>query len=381
MKIDEFRDEIKQAGLESRENDILGVIYRVGGGQDVAWRENEGILHWDVHIDEELSAFLIPQYVIEGRTYQNYIFRLTDAGREIFVDYLDECKIDPQFTEIIQNLNPYLVTIIGTEAIRIDELHSGVNFYWFAPHCFSSSFNLLRYNSQYGDLFYTSLMRVAIELKKIHQNPLFAQKYTEYNSRRIIGKTLVLRPEYRKEFSDRLTVDLSGITPQLDNLSEEIKLMDNLIESHHEMSYFQIVFCEHLLDELEKEQIITKKTSKPPYFEILKEDEYRKFIRERIQEKLDEVTTPIIKEILGIDGITRSGDTRTGQNNVERKPPESISGPEDNIEKIINIPKNQVHLFCLDSSVEREKKLQSTPRIWLLQVSPRNPEKQQLWKR
>jgi len=173
MSLHEFKSNIEQAGLKNREDEIIEIIYRIGAGQDTAWRKGGGVLQSDLKIDKELLDLLYPVYIKEPDIqYKNDLYILTElAGYEIYKEILQDKIIDAQFSQEIQNLNPKLLEIIVSGALRIDSLP--LNFGWLENlknKKISTSYNEFSYlqkNTQFGEKFYSELMDVTKKLMEI----------------------------------------------------------------------------------------------------------------------------------------------------------------------------------------------------------------------
>ena len=104
----------------------------------------------------------------------------------------------------------------------------------------------------------------------------------------------VLRPEYHKIFTNHLKSDISKYSSSLLDLSKAVGRLDSLEKSHARMKPLDIAHCSDILDELQKDKIIFKRSMESPYFGFLNKDEFIKRITNKRQNLIDEITTPII---------------------------------------------------------------------------------------
>src|SRR3990172_3788925 len=128
MTIDEMRKEMIEFRFSQNHIDnALEIIYFVGVGQDLAWREGEGIIRSDVSIKNPLLDYLKQGYIVEGLSrYGRYgIYLLGDSGEEIFQE-LFELKVKPNieaFKNEFININPKTFAILTPPLRRIDRLN------------------------------------------------------------------------------------------------------------------------------------------------------------------------------------------------------------------------------------------------------------------
>lgn len=305
MSLHEFKSNIEQAGLKNREDEIIEIIYRVGIGQDTAWRRGRGILQSDLKIDKKLLDFLYPVYIKEpDKKYKNDLYILTElAGYRVYQEILLDKIIDTQFSQGIKNLNPKLLEIIVTKALNIDSLP--LNFTWLENlkneifPTYHPEFSYLQKNTQFGEKFYSELMDVIKKLMEIHQNEKYGIVIKSFNSTGTLRDEYVLRPEYHKIFANHLKDDISKYSSSLLDLSNAVERLDNLEKGHARMKPLDIAQCSDIIDELQKDKIIFKRSMESPYFGFLNKDEFIKRITNKRQNLIDEITTPIIVDIIG----------------------------------------------------------------------------------
>ena len=94
MVIDEMKKEMVEFGFENQIDNATEIIYFIGVGQDLAWREGEGVIRSDISINKSLLNFLKQGYILEDESkYAKYpIYKLNVQGEEILQELVEANK-------------------------------------------------------------------------------------------------------------------------------------------------------------------------------------------------------------------------------------------------------------------------------------------------
>jgi len=305
MVIDEMKKEMVEFKFDQNQIDnATEIIYFIGVGQDLAWREGEGVIRSDISINKSLLNFLKQGYILEAESkYAKYpIYKLNVQGEEIFQELIEANK--PNFkrfrTEFLE-INPKTFAILmlpdNPNNKDIDRLEVQYNY------------RILFDNSKKGDqlkhIYYNQLHNFHVMLEKYD----LLIKLTSFQSNRMYSKGKFIKGnnfyqlliEYIESFPTQLYDSLTELNKKVsffDDLTisiRKIEIRDEISDKYHEF-YDEYKF---LLENLKDNKIITTfDPSKSPCFKIIDEQKYKNEIGKLKKECIDKVTEPIIDELI-----------------------------------------------------------------------------------
>lgn len=309
MTIDEMKKDMAEWGLDQNQiNNALEIIYFIGVGQDLAWRDGEGIIRSDVSINKRLWDYLKQGYILEGLSrYGRYgIYILGDDGKEIFKELI-EIKGKSNFEGFkneFLNINPKIIVILSSLiGRRIESLKVKID-------C-----EILFLNSKKGDnlkkvlndkisILYPLLRKYnfIIELTHFQSNSKDSFKSKFINSDEVDQLLLEHDESFPTSFYDSI-IDLNkkvSFFNDLINSIEDYKIRDKINTEYS--NYFNE--CKELIDKLKEKKITTSfDSSNPPYFKIIDEQKFKNKIEKLKQEYIDKISDPIIDNLLEGGGM------------------------------------------------------------------------------
>lgn len=342
MTIDEMKKDMAEWGLDQNQiNNALEIIYIIGVGQDLAWRDGEGIIRSDVSINKRLWDYLKQGYILEGLSrYGRYgIYILGDGGEEIFQEMLElksKSNIKEYKNEFI-NINPKIFAILSPPLRRnIDRLNVKEEFAVLFLN--SKKGNELKYLLNNKINFLYSLLKkynLYLELTPFQSNCKGGSKSKFINNNEVHRLLLDGIESFPASFYDPI-IELNkkvSFFNDLVNSIENYKIRDKINNEYS--NYFNE--CKELIDKLKEEKITTSfDSSNPPYFKIKDEQKFKNKIEKMKHEYIDEVSNPIIsylmdEEITEPDKPKRPDNDKTKKSEEKGKPEGEEQTDKDNL--------------------------------------------------
>lgn len=354
MTIEQMKKEMGNWGINQNQiNDALEIIYFIGVGQDLAWREGEGVIRKDISIDKPLLNYLKQGYIIEDSSrYEGYpVYKLGHAGEKVFQEII-EIKKKPDvegFEKEFRNIGPKIFSILSSPIHQLD----------ISERC-----EVLFSNSKKG-----GKLKKTFNDKKNSLNRLL-EKYNFYIS-------LTKFQSKRRDFSKSKFINNREVSQLLLKYAESFPFLDSIDELHNKISFFDDLInsiknpeirrklgeeystyfndCKEIIEKLHKEKITTAFNSSESYcFKIINEQGFKNRIEKTKQEYIDKISDPIIDDILSEEPIAKEIKSSV---KLPSKPEEGLKNeklrlkptPErlivDNDEKIISSTSLQKELI------------------------------------
>lgn len=306
MVIDEMKKEMVEFGFDQNQIDnATEIIYFIGVGQDLAWREGEGVIRSDISINKSLLNFLKQGYILEDESkYAKYpIYKLNVQGEEIFQELIEANK--PNFkrfkTEFLE-INPKTFAILS---LPDNPNNKDIDRLEVQYEC-----KILFNNSKKGDqikhIFYNQLHNFHTILEKYD----LIIKLTSFQSNKMDSKGKFIKGnnfyqlliEYIESFPTQLYDSITELNKKV-SFFDDLIISIQKIEIRDEISDIYPKFYDEykfLLENLKDNKIITTfDPSKSPCFKIIDEQKYKNEIGKLKKECIDKVTEPIIDELIG----------------------------------------------------------------------------------
>lgn len=313
MVIDEIKKEMVEFGFDQNQIDnAIEIIYFIGVGQDLAWREGEGIIRSDVSINKFLLKFLKQGYILEDESkYKKYpIYKLNVQGEEIFQELVEANKPNFEgFKNEFLELNPKTFSLLSlpdnANNKDIDRLE--------VRHKYRTLFD----NSKKGDALKKIFNNQIHDFNKLLEKYDLIRKLTRFQSNRIFNKSRFIKGndfyqlliEYIESFPIQSYDSISELNTKVSLFDDLIMSIQN-VEIRDEISnkYFEF-YDEYkfLIENLKENKITTQfNSSKSPCFKIIDEQKFKNEIQKLKKEYIDKVTNPIIDELIGVNLDTSS---------------------------------------------------------------------------
>lgn len=284
-------------------------IYFIGIAQDLAWSKGQGILVEDIIADYDIIKYLIQGCVLKTtnkstRPYRE-VYLLNENGEKIFQEILIQKRNEntQRFEEFKREFNfndMKSLKIVNFRKKKIEDID------------INDSYKVLFSNRDRGEKLNKIFYEKISLLKNLLRNYGVTIFITNYQSNKILGKReFILYEEFYQFLLDYTTDFTKKYEKILNEVNTKISFYNKLIgsielpESRNKVQNdFNNYLNEYrkIIENLSQKNITTSyNSSKDPCFKIINEDVFKKVINDLTLEEIDNVTDPIIDEILFIE--------------------------------------------------------------------------------
>jgi len=321
----------------------LEIINLIGIGQDIAWRRN-GVLIEDVPMDSKLFKYLNQGYIRKNKSQHAKlpVYILDEKGKDVYrklqtTDHLKSIANIEDFKKEFLEINPKLLSLLNFDKKELDD--------WHIKQANKIIFSNSKQSHEIKSDFYEKL-QVLKDLIEKHGLYIYL---TGYNS----GGKFDLKNKYIKcegvyqfvlNYIERIAGQFKHIITEL---NRKVSYYDKLIEScninmyhlrNEILTQYQEYFTDYknLISKLSQEKITSSfDSSETPCFITINEDQFKVKMEKIKQEEIDQVTRPIINNLISIE------DRRMDFKNVDYiskqidiLAPEDIQYIKDKIEEL-----------------------------------------------
>lgn len=303
--INTIKNEMESFGFNEKQIEkMFNLILFIGVAQNLAWRENEGVLIKDVFIEDSLLNYLKQGLIKQaGSKYQGFpVYILDNQGESIFNHIFNsKLKIDDEIIsrDEFKLLNQNIFSLLySNEYDKLNSLRE------FEDYKINPKYKLLFENTEKGVQLKKKFLKSVTDFIALISRYNLYFELTNFNSKGMGSKNkIIVNNRILIPLLENIQKFYQNYHDSFDRLNRKIDFYDKLILSvdfpDKRIGLGTEIECQEIINKLSSDKITTNfDSSNPYYFKIINTEKFKQFMEQLKQNTINQETSLIIDEIL-----------------------------------------------------------------------------------